>query len=206
MTSIESVRKVQHSETWWHTSNNIRRSLGWTCGGKGNVRSTTYRPTRYIVGSLEDSKGFYCFKFQFNYLEVLHTPYSIKLGGHIRIFDKAKIWNAVQIIDIRAERVGNTRFLRLLLALVCAGSLGLATFLFFLGPVFSFKNGSYFLGRIIVDGHIFSGAYTLYFAVYLSLLGLLPVLWEHRPQYDLLWQFARMTRRPLEENVRNGNC
>lgn len=42
---------------------------------------------------------------------------------------------------------------------------------------------------IIVDGRIFSGAYTLYFAVYTSLLDLLPVWGGHWPQYGLLGEF-----------------
>lgn len=52
-------------------------------------------------------------------------------------------------------------FLRLLLALVYTGSLGSLGYFSFLDPVSSFENGSYIFGRgIIVDGHIFSGAYT----------------------------------------------
>lgn len=61
--------------------------------------------------------------------------------------------------------------------------------------------------RIIVDGHIFSGAYTFGTLRCTSLFWTsFPFDVEHWPHYGLLGQFAGMTRRPLEENVRNGNC
>lgn len=81
MASIESVRKVVRFC-------DVRRSLGWTCGGE----KCTYIPTEYIVGSLKDSRNFLVLNSQ-----LIMSGYRIPWREYPP-FDKAKIWNTVQIM------------------------------------------------------------------------------------------------------------